>query len=97
MYCVYELEDINGLTGLIVFLLLRLEPLAWRIVSWIIAKSIDVLYINYVYCNTFSAANETLERLDLSWNHIRKQGALEFAMGVKVGLMIITDRPKAVS
>jgi len=39
-------------------------------------------------CNVlFPAANESLERLDLSWNNIRKRGAVELAHGVKVSVL----------
>ena len=40
----------------------------------------------FVLC-LFSAINETLSELDISWNHLRGKGALAVAVGVKVGVL----------
>ena len=37
-----------------------------------------------------SAANDTIDHLDLSWNHLRNKGACAVALSLKVCQMIIT-------
>jgi len=42
------------------------------------------LFIYLFYYYYFAAANDILETLDLSWNHLRQKGAIAVARGLKV-------------
>ena len=46
----------------------------------------DCIYqlIEYIKVIFFAAINDTLEVLDLSWNHIRRMGALAICKGLQV-------------
>ena len=51
--------------------------------------TLSILTVTYSsYFATFSAINETLAELDLSWNHIRGKGALAVAIGLKVNTTV---------
>lgn len=51
---------------------------------WCNVCSTYILLPFVYYFKSLQAVNESLEILDLSWNHIRRRSAAAFALGIKV-------------
>ena len=45
---------------------------------------VEVLSHWYLFCFFSSAVNDTIDHLDLSWNHLRNKGACAVALSLKV-------------